>query len=225
MLAALKWKLSCSPLSPFLVIWFLSTGPPHHLRPQTLPSSPPPLFSCQNLAEFALFENKYGSSTGPNTKLELLRCVSSYVWPLHQHWFLSLFIPRLDSARTWSVLIVFLVLFYCRGCIIVQFHQYSVFYMWACLCYLWVCLTIWGYKGRWRLWKRYLVMAALVETTWKTEMVTTFLFNIQCSEFFEQRWNRNKGRKYKQRVPDRKATDLKIMGPNCKISFWCPVSL
>lgn len=68
----------------------------------------PPIFSCQNLAWIALFESEYGS-TGPNTKLELLHCVSSYVWPLHQHRFLSLSILRLDSVRTWSVLVMFLL--------------------------------------------------------------------------------------------------------------------
>lgn len=65
---------------PFLVMWFLSAGPPHHLRPLSLPSSLLlSFFSSQNLAEITLFESEYGSSTGPNTKLEPLHCVSSYV--------------------------------------------------------------------------------------------------------------------------------------------------
>lgn len=101
---------------------------------------PPPFFSCQNLAEIALFESEYASSTGPNTKLEPLLRVSSYVWPLYQHWPLSLSIPRLDTARTWSVLLLFFVYFSSKEHTDLHFCQSFDFRMCA-------CVTLFGHLG------------------------------------------------------------------------------
>lgn len=43
--------------------------------------SPPLIFSCQNLAEIALFENEYGSSTQPNSELDTSALWIAYIWP------------------------------------------------------------------------------------------------------------------------------------------------
>ena len=133
-------NFSSSFLSPFLVLWFPSAEPPLLIRPLTLPSSLLlSIFSRQTLAEIALFESEYVSSAGPTTKLEPLHCVSSYVWHLHEHWPLSLSIPRLESVQTWSVLLLyfffFLVVFYHKGYLHLDCCVSFDFHMWTYVCH------------------------------------------------------------------------------------------
>lgn len=66
----------------------------------TPPHDPPPeAHHGPVLAALVLFENEYGSLTGPATKLEPLHRVTSWVWLWHQHLFLSLSVPCLDGTH------------------------------------------------------------------------------------------------------------------------------
>lgn len=66
----------------------------------TPPHDPPPEAHHEPvLAALVLFENEYGSLTGPATKLEPLHRVTSWVWLWHQHLFLSLSVPCLDGTH------------------------------------------------------------------------------------------------------------------------------
>lgn len=91
-----------------------------------------------NLAEMALFEREYSSWAWPKTKLEHLYSLSSYVWPSHQLCLLSLSLPSPDDVWTWSVLLIFSVLFYYSRTpgfyIAVRFFDF----------YICACVTCWS---------------------------------------------------------------------------------
>lgn len=146
------------------------TSPPPKTPDCTL--FPPLIFSCQNLAEIALFESEYDSSTGPNTKLDAFAlCI---ILCMTQHWLLSLSIPRLDSVRTWSVLLVFLVPLCYNGYSNVQFCLFLPFTCeHICVIHQFVDHLGLFYSQRLIVLQMYLVMAAF-EGTWNTEMATIF---------------------------------------------------